>query len=628
MSDPKLAITITVSDDGLTAVVSDVAHAGNAAPLFSKASLDRALEAAKVTEKPDSEAVQALAVAMESGKDVRGMVIVRGTPPTPAVNASIKPFGDLSRPIFPGEAFCEIIKARPAKDGMSVTGEPIKAPGEPQGKSITFSESPHCFIDTTTLQIRSETYGLAIFDKLTMHVKPLLTVTKGDMLVQATIYPTDFRGKELTAARMEDALKALEISALLDRKRFLKAMEQAKTSGTEVPNVTIARGLEPVNGKNGWFELYIKDERSDVGVQDDEGNIDFRARGVIRSVGADATVGKLHAPSRGMPGKDVYGRVIPAHDGAVFRINLGENVEATESGSEFKSLIAGMVFFIQNTLSVTEVFTTRGDVNMGTGNLELEKGSVHVRGAILSGFKVKCPRNVLVNDTVESAVIEAGGDVEVKGGIIMDKGGRIIAQGGVSAMFAKGATIEAQGDVNIAHEMSNCIVFAGQNVIATKGRGKIIGSTVRCGGSIIANEVGSDLGVATTIFLGIEQETTDYSERKRELNALLQKVYATLGTGDPRTILVNTPPPKRETVAQLLKMRLGAEKELRDIESNIQQERMAMKQSIQSKLKVTRTIYPGTVIHSYGQVFKVNTPIEHSKIFYDPDEQRIIVLSL
>ena len=43
---------------------------------------------------------------------------------------------------------------------------------------------------------------------------------------------------------------------------------------------------------------------------------------------------------------------------------------------------------------------------------------------------------------------------------------------------------------------------------------------------------------------------------------------------------------------------------------------------------MTRTIYPGVVVHSYGQIFKVQSPIEHSKIFFDPDEQKIIVLSL
>jgi len=628
VSEPNADITISISEDGLRAVISDCPRGSNGICNISRTQIDRALEKAGVTEAPSSEDIRLIMEAAAGGKDVNGMVVVRGKPPVPAGNATIKPFGDFTRPVFPGEAFCEIIKATPAKDGTSVTGKPIKAPGEQQGKSITFPESPNCFIDSTTLQIRSEVYGLAHFDKLSLHVSPLLTVTKADMAAQATIYATDMRGKELTAARMEEALKALEITSPLERNRFLKAVQHAKESGTEVPNVILARGLEPVHGRNGWFELYAKDDRSDVGVQDNEGNIDFRARGVIRSVAADDIVGKLHAPTRGVPGKDIFGRVIPAHDGAVFRITLGENVEATETGSEFRALIAGMVFFVRNTLSVTEVFTTRGDVNMGTGNLELEKGSVHVKGAVLSGFKIICPRNVLVNDTIESAVVEAGGDVEVKGGIIMDKGGRIVSQGSISAMFAKGATIEAQGDVNIAHEMTNCIVFAGQNVIATKGRGKIIGSTVRCGGSLIAHEVGSELGVATTVFLGIEQETTDHSERRRELNALLQKVYATLGTGDPRTILVNTPPPKRETVAQLLKMRLGAEKELREIESTIQQERVAMKKAIQSKLKVTRTIYPGVVVHSYGQIFKVQSPIEHSKIFFDPDEQKIIVLSL
>lgn len=628
MSQQDAAIEIAISEDGLIATISSFSAAAEGGRPFTVATLSEALNAAGIKAPPEAAALTQIGQGLNNAEKIIGMVIARGTPPVPAVDASIKPLGDLSRPIFPNESFCEIIQAKQAKNGISVTGKTIKHPGKEKGTSISFPESPNCFIDTKTLQVRSEIYGLACFEKQTLYIRPMLHVLKSDMIVQATLYAKDFKGRDITAARMDEAFHALEITAPLNQNAFNKAIAIAQESNADVPNVIIARGLEPINGKNGWFELKVTDDRSDVGVEDEEGNIDFRARGIIRSVQADTIIGKLHAPSRGVPGKDVYGKVIPSHDGSVFRINLGENVEATEAGSQFKSLIAGMVFFIQNTLSVTEVFMTRGDVNMSTGNLLLEKGSVHVRGAVLSGFTVECPRNVLVDDVIESATITAGGDVEVKGGIIMDKGGRIVTKGGVSAMFAKGATIEAQGDVNIAHEMSNCIVFAGQNVVVTKGRGKIIGSTVRCGGSVIANEVGSDLGVATTIFLGLEQASTDFTQRKKELNALLQKIYASIGSGDPRTLLTNTPPEKRETIAQVLKLRLGAEKELRDIEKDILNERAAQRKAINSKLKVTKVIYPGTVVHSYGLVFKVASPIEHSKIYFSPDEGKIIVTSL
>ncbi len=633
MSARNADIDITVSEDGLAATVTGFTTAMDGGAPFTAQTLRNALARAGIKASPNPEAAKRLLSTLSAGdtpdeKNVLGTVVAHGVPPRRAEDASIKPLGDLSHPVFPGDAFCEIVQAKPATDGISVTGTSIRPSGPPMGKSLVFPESPNCFIDTTSLQVRSETYGLVVFENSTLHVRPLMQVANGDMQVFATIYPKDFRGRSITAEHMESALREAGITATPDREAISRALETARASNIEVTQVSVARGLEPINGKNGWFELYVKDDRSDVGQEDEDGNIDFRARGVIRSVPMGTAVGKLHAPTRGIPGRDVYGRVIPAHDGAVFPISLGENVSATETGSEYIAEITGMVFFIRNTLSVTEVFTTGGDVNMATGNLLLEKGSVHVRGAVLSGFRIDCPRNVLVDEVVENAVIRAGGDVEVRGGIIMDREGRITAQGGVSAMFAKGATVEAQGDVNIAHEMINCVIFAGQNVIATKGRGKIVGSTVRCGGSVIANEIGSELGVPTTIFLGLEAETTDYSQRKRELKALLQKIYGSLGTGDPRTILVNTPPGKREAVAQVLKLRLSAEKELREIDACILCERAEQRKSMQSKLKAQRIIYPGTTVHAYGAVFRVSAPLERSQLVYDPDEQKIVVMSL
>lgn len=625
MSPRDAGIEFAITDDGMTAVVAVITEPEKGGASLSAQAVGKALKKAGITVPPILSVVERI---VSGDPDVVGAIIAKGTPPTAGTDATIRPLGDMRYPVFPNETFCEIIQAKPASDGCTVTGTPLKASVDQQGKSISFPEQPNCFIDTKTLQVRSEVYGIPVFEKHSLFVRPAIHVDSQQMQVIATIHPTDFKGRPLAASRMKETLTALDIAVPLDTAAFDKAVAAAAANGRAEENVVIAKGLSPLHGKNGWFELFVQDDRSDVGLEDDSGNIDFRARGVVRSVPAGAAVGKLHAPTRGIPGKDVFGKIIPAHDGAVFRINLGENVEATESGSEFTATIGGMVFCIGNTLSVTEVFTTGGDVNMGTGNIELEKGSVHVRGAILSGFSVQCPRNVLVDDTVESAVIKAGGDVEVKAGIIMDRGGRIVAKGGVSAMFAKGATIEVEGDVNIAHELSNCIVFAGQNVIATKGRGKIVGSTIRCGGSIIANEVGSDLGVATTLFLGLEQETNDHGERKKQLRDLLQKIYASLGTGDPRTLLQNTPPAKRDTVAQVLKMRLGAEKELQEIEARIAQEKAAHRKSFNSKLKVTRTIHPGTVVHSCGLVFKVTTPIEHSSIFFSAEEGKIIVASL
>ena len=80
-------------------------------------------------------------------------------------------------------------------------------------------------------------------------------------------------------------------------------------------------------------------------------------------------------------------------------------------------------------------------------------------------------------------------------------GGKITAKGGISALYAKNATIASGGDVNIAHELSNCIVFRGKQSACRQGPGrKIIGSTVRAGKGVEAQEIGSDLGVRQLFF--------------------------------------------------------------------------------------------------------------------------------
>lgn len=213
----------------------------------------------------------------------------------------------------------------------------------------------------------------------------------------------------------------------------------------------------------------------------------------------------------------------------------------------------------------------------------------------------------------------------------MDRqGSTVTAEGGVSALFAKNATITALGgDVDIANEINNCIIFAAGKVLAVRGRGKIVGSTIRCGKGVEANVIGSELGVETTIFLGLERETSEEDVQKRaKLRAILQKILGILGTGAPKEILAKTPPHKSEAVTRLLQTRIKAEKELKIVEAKLQQAREKMRQAMKARVKVHKTIYPGTIIHCFGTTLRITNPTNFSQFYYDPGEARIVTASL
>jgi len=332
----------------------------------------------------------------------------------------------------------------------------------------------------------------------------------------------------------------------------------------------------------------------------------------------------LHPPEPGKPGKDVFGSLLHARDGRPFELAVGENVEIDKAG-RYVSTYSGMVLFVGGELSVTDVFATRGDVNMVVGNITVEKGSVYVRGTVLSGFSVVSPANVMVDDAIENATVQAGGSVEVKGGVIMDKGGSIRARGHVQCMYAANADIRAGGDVIVAHEISNCKVFAGGKVIAMAGRGKIIGGVVQAVGGVEANEIGSELGVETILYLGQEvRANEELIKRKREIEKLLSRIYASLGSDDPKAIYMRAPPSKRETIGDILKTRIQAEQELLKIDQTMNAEREEMRRRTRAKVKVYKTLYPNVVINCFGAVFKSDRRIFNSTFYYTPESNEIV----
>ncbi len=621
-------LEIELSEDKLEAVVIQGEPAVGQGQRMSYERLVNALSAANVRIAPIPESAKLIISTLSKGQAVSNVVIARGRRPEPARDAKVEPLGDWHFPALPGDAIGKIIPSKRAVEGRLVTGE-RKLDGPQDGKGIRFPEGSGCYIDKTALLVRAEHYGIVSTHEQEVYCSSLISVSSDAMEVKACIFSHDFKKSPLSPERMQGALEAYGIEGKVDRFNLATAAEEAASNNGFVKDVVICRGVLPIHGQDGWFEMLFKDDRPSFGVEQENGRMDYRARGIVRAIRLGDIIGKLHPPKLGVPGKDVYGKIIPAREGILLKLDLGESVRHDTLRDEFYAEMDGMVLFQRNRLAISETFCVEKDVDISTGNLILEKGSVHVKGSVLAGFSINSPGNILVNDVVESAVLEAGGDIEIKGGILMDKGGKISSKGGVSALFAKNATIESYGDVNIAHEINNCIVFAARKVIATRGRGKIIGSTIRCGKGLEANELGSSLGVETHIFLGIERKSLEKeSAKKKELHAVLHKIYAVLGTGNPKVILSNAPKEKRAAVASLLKTRLQAEQGLKEIEKRFEAERMRMRRAYNARIKVYKTIYPGTIFNCFGASFRVAESVSYSQVYYDPVVDKIVISSL
>ena len=181
-----------------------------------------------------------------------------------------------------------------------------------------------------------------------------------------------------------------------------------------------------------------------------------------------------------------------------------------------RAAIAGSPKLINQGVQVNPVVEVDA-VDLTTGNINFE-GSLQVRGDISATMEVRVTGDVVVNGTMEAALVEAGGNVTVKGGIIgmaeamQDASGpartaHIVCGGELKARFIENAIISAGQNVEVEREIRQCSIAAGGAVnvgAANAQQTAIMGGQIRALQAVRAGTIGSPAGVPTLVQAGLD----------------------------------------------------------------------------------------------------------------------------
>ncbi|MFW5837383.1 MAG: flagellar assembly protein A, partial [Desulfovibrionaceae bacterium] len=627
-SDARVWVSIT--SDGLEARIKDYQPPQGEGRPLAVADLEEALRKAGVVAKPDAEQLKRVADRLaESSEGAPDLVLARGRPPEEPMDATVEPIGDVSNPVVQGAQFARRIPPRPGMPGRGVDGReiPPKSTGKP--KDLDLVSEANCRLDERQNVIVSDIYGKPHILDGKVWVEPLLTISGDQIEVLADIHPVDHEGRPIEAEAIHSELARMHVTVPAQKNTISSALNRAQKGNKPQLGILAAKGVRPENGKDGWLEILVKG-RVDKASMRDDGRVDHRDKGVYPSVEAGVDIARLHPPSMGLPGADVFGKPIPAKRGQAIKVAAGENVEILEDGKLFRSKDAGIVVHRGGTISVTECLEIRGDVDYSTGNLTVDRGSIKVSGSLLAGFSITAPEHVMIGEVVESARITAGKDVDVRGGIIMPDGGLVKAGGRVACQFANNANVEAGGDVVIAHNISNCHIQSRGRVLNSKGKGIIQGGLIVCGQGLDTNETGSELGVTTTIMVSvIGDESRELLAERKSMVEQVEKINSAVGAEDPKTCLLRTPENKRKAVAELLKVRIGAQQRIKEIDKTMaEREQQHLKQLGSVRIQVRRVAWPGTIIKIGGRTHKVKTETKACRFYWEKETQEIVVGNL
>lgn len=614
-------VDVVISDNGMEAALANYQPAqGDGAPL-SLETLQELARRAGVRVDLDPEAVAQFEAVLEKGGSPDGIVIARGTAATPPGDGSIEYKGDPSLPYFPGDIIGKLLPPTPGVPGQTVDGYPVEPP-EVEVRDVTALENGGVNINSTGESV-AQRHGLVKLENAQVSITPVIKVPDNKLTAVAKVFATDAFGAAPTVGRYKEALRAQGIKVKPDLEALGAAVSKAMAEGKPQEEVVVAKCEDPKDGRDGYFEPFF--DQMGSGAIDDSGNIDFSERGAAQTVEAGTKLGRIHPPGRGTPGRDVLGQMLACRDGEQCQMQIGENVELEADGQTCVAMEPGVIVNTPWNLAVTDLYQVDTDLDYSVGNLRLSKGSVNIKGSVREGFTIISPGNVWVGETVEGATIESEADVIVKGGLSMNDKGRIIADGSVSARFALHAVVEAKGDVVIGGSITDSFIMAHGRIICTKEKGLIQGGELHCAKGLECNEIGSDLGVATKIIVGVDLKQDE--ELNRELKAVREKaaqIEAALGTGSPQEILKRTPPAKQAAARALISALGQIRNRIQELKAK-QEENLerAKLECAKATVKVTKAIHPGTTITMAGRTMTIKERLSYAKLRFDPERGQI-----
>jgi hypothetical protein len=620
---PEAIFRFAMSEDGMKLGVNRY-FPPNGGEEPSVALLKAQVAACGVRLPVDEDAARRIVEAVRTGGEFRGITLVRGIPPREPREATLAALGDLEFPVFPDDRFLRFRPATKAAPGESIDGRAVQPNGTFTPKSVKVEMGENVAWDAAAEAYYSLTWGMAHIRDNVVSVAPVAHITDDEVEVVGTVYHKDFRGERITAERIEKQLRDMGVLIPVDLQALAAKLRQAADMNMPLPNQVLVKGAHPVPGRDGWLESLVA-TREETGTEDASGRLDFRDRGVYPMVNTGQIIGRLHPPTAGEGGIDIYGKTIPPHAGRELKIHLGENVLLQNDGVTYTSKAQGVAVMERNTLSVTQCLVVQGNVDLNSGNVKVEHGSVKVLGSVQAGFSVSAPKHVLVEGSIESAAVYAGGLVEVKGGILMPDGGEVVSDGRVIANYAVGARIRARHDVIIANEIQNSVIRTGGRLIALSGKGTVQGGVILASKGIEVNELGSELGVATTVGIIVEEaEDEKLREERRRVAQAIKKIDATLGTEPPETLLARTPEAKRPALLEVIRHREALVLRRESLSGRIHRLLLRHQQEMQGvTIQVKRFAHPGVMITFGKHRKKVEKRLEASTFHWDEEKRDI-----
>lgn len=357
-------------------------------------------------------------------------------------------------------------------------------------------------------------------------------------------------GKKITISDILATLKDNNIQMGVDSQTIIAQLKQlSQLAPGQQSRAIIAQGRTAINGRDARLDrkVPLARERLLQPKLKENGNVDMRDLGEIFMVKPnDLLIEKIPA-DKGRKGYTVKGKELLPRPGKDIPLRPGEGtIQSPHNPLQLIATVSGLPVEANNSLYIDDVLTIK-EVDVGYGHVNF-KGSILITGDVHAGMIVKSTGDITVMGFVDSATLEAGGDISVNKGIIgrqlpgHELTTKIHAQGQINAQFVQYAKLEAIGDITITRQLlhSNTKTQSMLTVCdSSNRRGELIGGTVNANGGVKTAVIGATAGTKTKIYCAMNE-----LELKQEIQSLIKKVKTTRELDQSLENKIRSLPPK------------------------------------------------------------------------------------
>lgn len=379
-----------------------------------------------------------------------------------------------------------------------------------------------------------------------------ISVENDNMSASAEI-STALGGKHMSAKAILNAAQEAGVCKGFSKEQLIKLAKQAaKEPAGSLVKGEIAQGKLPIDGKDSRIKLLVESAQDRIlkPKKREDGSVDMRDLGDIICVKVGDPLAKKIPLTEGIQGYTVTGDLLEPTPGNDLEMHVGDGTTLSpKNNSILVSTLVGLPRIIENGMEVDNVYQIK-NVDISTGHVKFQ-GSVIIDGDVCEGMKVHATGDISVGGFVESATLEAGGDITIGTGIIGKKqevedldvsqismSVNIKAAGKVFAKYSQYAEISCDS-LRIENQMMHNIVKVDSTLwVGTeeKPNGKLIAGYIRAGESVRAGTVGATAGSTTIIsfqdkvnqyleqIAALDESITIESDKTSELKAAVNKL--------------------------------------------------------------------------------------------------------